>query len=267
MNLFVMITAHYFKRAFRDIREVVLLLAIPLGLVFINSMLGTNAEGLEFYGYNVIASIVAHAMILSFQFFTSTMMVSFLYNDFKKDMRWRLKAAPHKTSTFLFPAFAANWLFSLIMGVIAIVLSAILFNVYWGNLFVLAAVLLLVSLIAVFATFLIYLLTDSDKTANAMTYVVSFGMMILSGFMIPLQLFGDNFIITFLRTYGTPLSLGTSAIFNASRLNDPRLANIFGAGAVGDGGMEEALLRIGILAGMALVLAVITFIIGRRRVS
>jgi len=253
MNFFLLNLIHYFRRLFKDIKEVTLLLLIPIGLIVINSLFESS---MVLEGYNVTASFNMPAFLLAFQFFNMAIMLYFLFNDFKGTMRWRLRAAPHSLLAFILPAFVANWLFSITIGLVIILVSALLLNAYLGNLLVLAAVLLLVSLMATFLSMLIFLFTKSFREANGLVYIVSFGLMIITGFMFPL---GNSAVAVFLNTYGTPLALGQRAIIYAGSLND------FMAGGDGGRGMEQAIINIGILAAITLVLALVTIIAARRR--
>ena len=267
MGRFSLIVLHYVKRMLADAKEIILLLAIPIGLIIFQGVIAGEIEGIYLNGYNVLASHAAPAMLLSFQFFNSFFMFIFLYQDFRGEMRWRLLASPHPVRAFVFPAFIANWLLSILLGFIVIIVSAVFLNVYWGNLFVLAAVLVIISLLATFVAVLIFLFTRRLPQANAMGYIISFGMMVLSGFMIPLQLFGDNFVVRFLTQHGTPLSLGTSAVISSGSLNNifPEEMEIFFPGVGISGGMDRAVLNIGILAAITLVFGLITAIAARRR--
>ena len=267
MSRFFLIVWHYLKRAIRDVKEIVLLLLIPIGLIIFMGVIGGEVQGVSLNGYNVIASHAAPAMMLSFQFFNSFFMFIYLYADLRGPRRWRLLAAPCTIREFVFPAFIANWILSTVLGVVVIIFSALFLNIYWGNLFVLGAVLIIISLMSTFVAVLIFLFTRQLVQANTAGYIISFGLMTLSGFMIPLQLFGDNAVIRFLISSGTPLSLGTSAIVSSGGL-----ANIFeGRNIVFAGvtdysrGMEQSLMNLGILAGITLVLGLITVITARRR--
>jgi ABC-type transport system involved in cytochrome c biogenesis permease component len=266
MNHFLMIVLHYLKRASRDIKEIVLLLLIPSGLIVFQSVIDGEVEGIYLNGYNVLVSHIAPAMILSFQFFNGFFMFSFLYSDFRGAMRWRLLASPCPVRTFVFPAFIANWLISLALGVVYIVVTALFFNVYWSNFFVVAGVLVIISLMATFVATLIFLFTKRLAQANTIGYIVSFGLMVLSGFMIPLQLFGDNVVVRFLINHGTPLSLGTSAVVNSGGLDGifDGMDVIF-AGVGDGGGMTRSLTNIGILAAITVVFGLIAVITARRR--
>lgn len=274
MRRFCMIVFHYIKRMFRDIKEIALLLAIPLGLIIFNSVIGGDLEGaagVYLEGHNLLASFLAPAFLLSFQFFNSFFIFAFLYKDFRGEMRSRLLATPCTVRTFVLPAFVASWLLSFALGVVLIVITALTFNVYWGNLFVLGAVLVIISLMATFAGVLIFLLTKRLTQANAIGYIVAFGLMILSGMMIPLQLFGDNAIIRFLTVHGTPLSLGQAAIVSSGSLD-----GIFAQTdisfimpgvdtALGAQGIEQSFINIGILTAITLVLGLVTVILAGRR--
>ena len=270
MNRFFFIVWHYLKRATRDFKEIALLIAIPLGVtIFTTLMVGEMTSDMEWpglNGYNVFASHMAPAFVLSFQFFNSFFMFIFLYSDFRGAMRWRLLAAPCPVRSFVFPAFIANWILSLALGVVLIVLATLILNIYWGSLFVLAVVLALISLMATFIAVLIFLFTHKLAQANAVGYVVSFGLMILSGFMVPLQVFGDNFLTRFLTTYGTPLSLGSSAIVSSGELSGffDDFNVILPGVSVGDG-VRNPLINIGILAAITTVLGLSTVIAARRR--
>ena len=267
MNNFLMITMHYFKRMLRDPKEIILLLMIPIGLIIFQSVIGGQIEGIYLNGYNVLASHAAPAMLLSFQFFNSFFMFIFLYKDFREGMRWRLLAAPCPVRAFVFPAFIANWILSIVLGLVVAVVAALFLNVYWGNLFVLAAVLVIISLMATFVAVLIFLFTKRLAQANAVGYIISFGLMVISGFMIPLQLFGDNAVIRFMINHGTPLSLGTSAVISSGGLSGifPAEMDIFFPGVGVVGGMEQARMNIGILAGITLILGLVAVIAARRR--
>ena len=267
MSRFCLILTHYLKRSFADAKELVLILAIPLGLIIFMILIGGEVQGIYLNGYHVLGSHAAPAMLLSFQFFNSAFMFLYLYADFRSDRRWRLLASPCPVRTFVFPAFIANWILSVGIGIAIIIIAALFMNIYWSNIFVLLTVLALVSLIATFTAVLIFLFTKRITQANAVGYIIAFGLMILSGFMVPLGLFGDNIIVRFLTNYGTPLSLGTAAVISSGSLYGifPEDINIVFAGVGIGGGMQRALINIGILAAMALILGLFTAIVARRR--
>jgi len=270
MSRFILIVLHYLRRAFNDVKEIVLLIAIPLGLVVFQIVIGSNIDiDFYFYGYNALASVIAPAFLLSFQFFNSMFMFGFLYSDFRSDMRWRLFAVPCSLRTYILPAFIANWLLNIILGIIYIIITALFMNVYWGNLLVLIVVLMLISLIATFSAVLIFQFTNKLSKANAMGYILAFGMMVLSGFMFPLQLLGDNVVIRFLLQYGTPLTLGTSAILSSGDLLTVFEGINVGLPGFGIGARDITVTftNIGILAIIAVVVGAISLVAGKRRMT
>jgi len=254
MKHFFLILTHYLKRCINDAFALIILLAVPIGMIAFNSVIG---DAPMYNGYNINASFVSPAMLVGFQFFNSAYILEFLYKDFRGSMRWRLNAAPCTLRTFIVPAFIANWLFSMLFGVITIIVSSVAFNAYWGNLWVVAAVLVLVSLMSVIVGMLLFLFTKKMSIANGLVYAISFGMMLLSGMLfIPL---GDSAIATFFMTYGTPLALGARAIaMSGSMPGLLEMANF-------DLDMTQSLINIGILAGATLVLGLIALIAAKRR--
>jgi len=257
MNNFFLNLTHYFKRAFADIVGMSLLLIIPLGIIILNTFLG---DGLTYDGYNIAASGVAPAMMLSFQFFNCAIMLTFLYEDFRGERRWRLKAAPCTLRSFLAPAIVANWIISALFGVVLIAITGLFFNAFWGNLLIVAVVLGLVSLMSIFIAMLLFLFVRKFSTANGLVYIISFGLMLLSGILfIPL---GDGVIGTFLTNYGTPIRLGASAISYASAEALPGMFALFGFESRG---IEQSYINIGILAAITLGLGLITAIVAKAK--
>ena len=184
-------------------------------------------------------------------------------------MRWRLLAAPCRVREFFIPAFIANWLVSIALGVVYIIVTAVFLNVYWGNLIVLAAVLALISMIATLSSVLIFIFTSKYSVANAVSYIVAFGLMVLSGNMIPLTLFGDNAVVNFMLNHGTPLSIGQVAIISSGRLG-----GIFEGMAINiampgfseiAGGMSRSATNIITLLVITVALGLVTWIASRRR--
>jgi ABC-2 type transport system permease protein len=259
MNNFGMILGHYLKRFIRDWKEVLLLLVIPIGLIILYSLFDADFFGVPegfMPGYNIQATFTLPPLMLGFQFFSGSIMLTYLYPDIRGSMNWRLRAAPLSILSFVVPAFVANWLFAMLLGAIVVAVSVLFLNAYIGSFFILAVVLLLTSMIATLLYMIIFLLVKKSGVANALIYILSFGQFILSGFLfIPL---GDNAVSRFLMTYGTPLSLGNRAITYSGSLRE-----IFLMGMP----MRERqdIFNIGILAAIVLVLAIVMLVVGRKK--
>jgi len=252
MSNFLLILGFTFKRSLNEIKSIIILVIIPIGLIVINSMF-TDTFVLD--GYNATASNNMPAFMLAFQFFNMGIVLQYLYNDFRGDMRWRLRSTPHSLLSFIIPTFVANWIFSVGLGIVIIIVSALFLNAYLGNLLILATVLILVSLIATLLAMIIFLLTKKASLANGLVYIISFGLMILSGYMFPL---GRSAVAIFLNTYGTPLSLGVRAIMYSGALSEI-LPSLIGYG------MSDAIFNIGILAAIVAILALIVLAISLLR--
>ena len=250
MNNFFLIMGNYFKRFFRDYKENMLLLIIPIGLTIVYSFF----ESPEFIpGYNTQATFTMPIMVLGFQFFNGGIMLHYLYKDLRGDMRWRLRSTPQSLMSFVLPAFLANWLFSIVLGIIIIVISVLFLSAYVGSFLTLALVLLPVSLIASFVSMLIFFLAKKLSTANALIYIVSFGHFILSGMLfVPL---GSGAFARFMMSYGTPISLGSRAITYSGAFRDVTFGPAMRVG--------QDWFNIGILAAITVVIGIITFIVGK----
>ncbi|MCL2201316.1 MAG: ABC transporter permease [Oscillospiraceae bacterium] len=251
MNNFFLIMGNYFKRFFRDYKENMLLLIIPIGLTIVYSLF-ESPEVVP--GYNTQSSFAMVIIMIGFQFFNGGIMLHYLYRDLRGDMKWRLRSTPQELMSFVLPAFVANWLFSVVLGIIIIVISVAFLNAYVGSFLILGLVLLFVSLIASFVAMLIFFLTKKYNAANGLIYVVSFGHFILSGqFFIPL---GSGAFAQFMFSYGTPISLGLRAVTYSGAMR-----NIMFLGPAMREGQDW--FNIGILAALAVVLGVITIVVGK----
>ena len=253
MSRFLLNTIHYAKRATRDYLETLLILIIPLGLIIIYGMV-FYGDNVMLDGYNVVSSVLAPAFILSFQFFAGGTMLLMLFKDLKGEMRNRLGVAPCSKYSFLMPAFFANWLYSICNALILIVVTALFLNVYWGNPMVLALVFALVSLIAILIFAIVFAFTKTYSAANGLVYVISFGMMLLGGWLlVPI---GGNPVGDFLLQY-SPLALGINAIVYSGMINEYAL--------IGEGrGIEQSWVNIAILAAIALALGLIAVVSTRK---
>ena len=256
MSRLSLIFRHYFKRAIKHPINLLVYIGLPVALVVLN-MLG--AVGLfELQGGDLVANadrvavqatFLAVMFMVSFQFFSGELLLENIFSDLKEgSVRWRLAATPVPQRTFLSGAVVASWVFNLVQAMIILGVAAVLFDVQWGNPFVLVSVVLLVSILSQLIAALITQLAPKRKTATVAINILCFGMMFLSGVLfIPL---GDSAIATFLQQYGTPLALGYRAILYAGPVFDD---------------MGQALFNLSVLGGITLVMAALVFVLGRRR--
>ena len=251
MKNFGIILGHYFLRFFRDWKEAMLLIIIPVGLMIVYSFFEGPVGVLE--GYNIQTSFTMPVMMLGFQFFAGSTMMFHLYPDIRGPKAWRLRAVPQSLASFVAPAFFANLMFSLLIGIIIVAVGVVFLDAYVGSYLIMAITLVIMAIVASFTYMIIFLFVQKKSVANGLVYIISFGQFILSGFLfVPL---GDNAISRFLMSYGTPLSLGSRAIYYSGELR-----NIAFGPAMREG---QDWFNIGILAAIAVLMAIVTMIIGK----
>jgi len=245
-----MIFTHYLRRALMDPVGMLCLFALPLMIIFINSVILVPAESMETMidGYNLIASGAAAVMLAMFQLMGGAWIADWIFDDFRGDRRWRLFSAPISRNSIIFPAAAASWVFTMLQGIFIVIVSALLFNVYWGNLWVLAAVIVIMATMSQLMYILISLFVSKKRTAEAIPMVLTFAMTIMGGFMFGM---GDNAVFRFLTRIQTPIVAAQHAILNSGF--------IFG------NDMSRTWRSLIILTSTLAVLFVATAIAGRRR--
>ncbi|MCL2593619.1 MAG: ABC transporter permease, partial [Defluviitaleaceae bacterium] len=190
-----------------------------------------------------------------FQFFSGMNLFLWYYSDLEGAVKDRLYSTPTSRASFIFGKALGSIAFSLIQGIVVIVVTWAFFDANWGNPIILILTLLTISIISHLVSAITYILSKSKSQANAIGYIYSFGLMIISGtFLVNFSILGlqDNPVVRFLETRGTPISLGWRAIQYSGPILDD---------------MSEAIFNVGLLAGIMVVLAIIVAILAKRRRS
>jgi len=248
MNKFLMMFVHYFRRALVDPVGMLALIVLPIGLIFINTsilpqMMAAVGEDIPMIGnINIAETAVAVAMLVMFQLMGGSYLNDWIWEDFRSDRRWRLFSAPLSRNRLIFTSAAASYAFTLFQGLVIATASTLLFDVSWGSRWwvVLLAVVLLSSI-----SHLLYLLASlllkTKRAAEGAVMALTFAQAIMAGIM---------FVeIPALTRIPTPFVLGLRAINQAVIFDD----------------MTRSLTNLGWLAVTAVALAVVAFIVGRRR--
>ena len=264
MNGFTIVFTHTLKRCFRDLVGLLCLSLIPIVVVFLNTVLNLGNSDfsrniLEVTGQDLTASFVGPMMMIAFQFFCAAMLIEFLFDDLSGARRWRLFAAPVSPRTFLLGTVVACWVYNIFHGLLTVLITTLVFDAYWGNIGVFIGVFLGISVLSLLIGALVYLLTNKKGMAMTVMNVISFGFMIIS------NLFMNELYIPVLSTvleYINPINLGLKAIV-ASGVAFERFSDLMGPFA--GGGMNDALLNMGIIWIMVAVLVVLVLILGRKR--
>ena len=260
MGLLALNTKFYFRRTFSDIVAVGMMFCLPMALIVMNSVFG---EPPMVNGFNVDASSTSPFFLLVFQFFGGTMVIYYLFEDFKTDMRWRLYVAPCSQIGFLTSVIIVNWIITLTMGAAIVIVSSLFLDTYWGNPFVLILTLLQISLMGVLICVILFLFVKKKGAAIGVLYVFAFGTMIVTNltFILEPDVLGDGFLNTFLFQYNSPTTIGMRAIVYSGSMD----AYLFGGRFVGN--MSQAFTNLGILGIINALLLVVIGVAGRRRKS
>jgi hypothetical protein len=254
MQNFFWIFKNYFKRATMDKANLLALILLPFGLIAINVIIHNfnapdDADFLR-YGYNMMATNIATGFIVSFQFFGIDNLGTWLFQDFKSERKWRLTASPVPQKVFFLAGATAIWINTMLQSAVLAIASTVIFNVYWGNLWVTVATFAIMSLMVQLIAILAFYTIKDMGSVTGLTYGISFLFMALSGWlMIPRSVFEGIPGVSWLVDYN-PVTLAIDTIRNAGFMGD---------------GLSYAFQNLGILGAMVAVLAVSVFILGRRK--
>jgi len=219
-----------------------------------------NAFQLE--GGSLNTSINAFMSMIMFQLMGSLIVIDVLFRDLRKDMRWRLAAAPVKQIKLVLGNFKGAVIFAMVSGLL-IILFNFLLGGYMFTPWMLFAVLLLVALMSQLLGVLMFFLFNRMAIANTVAVIFVWSMAIIQGIMFQLPLpdavqrFGQ---------YHTPLAWATRAIMNSGGTEAQEVLgaiNVMGVSFAGD--MSDALRNMGFLAGFVIVLLIAVVIAGHIR--
>jgi len=239
MRNFTWIFMHYFKKNILCPANL-LVIGLPLVFIFAFDMLDNYiSDFLNIRTYLLYG--ITMPIVLGFQFFCADLTSDWLHHDMKGPTRSRLLVSPVAPWVFYMAVMAAGWLFSVLYGSIVVAVTAVAFGVEWGNYGWVLVVMLALSFITQMVGVLIFRNTKTEKSGTRVSYV--FGEVMLGITILPITI-GN----------ATDLSAPVVAIFNHSPVS-------VGMGIIAN---DNRLYNLAVLFGMAAVMAVIAFIIGRR---
>lgn len=250
-QIFLVSFIHYIRRLSRDIFGLLIFIALPVLLVFVLSTVASQNTEEQFIisGYNMLSSQVAIGMMLMFQLNGGIYLLNYLNQDLIKPMKWRLRVSPVHTYTLVFAATAACLVFTVIQGLFIVIITALFFDAYWGNIGITIMVIIIVSLISQFINFILFFLVRNLSTAEYLSWFISWSMAALGGVMFPLP---DHSFFRFMKQYGTPIALGHNMIR--------------GSGSLGSSDVN-LMFNFVILLSVMILLAFAVIIIGNRKLD
>ena len=241
------------------------MLLLPLAIILLFSFVNdnfANEEGLNhlFHGYNVLHTGLVISNLFFFQLFGAFNNIDNLHEALSTENKWRLFAAPVNRKLYPLAVILASWVISLLQAFIVLLVTTVILNVYWGNLFVNIFALLALSFFAQVLGVLIFLITKNSAQGNAIAYPLTFFIGGLSGIMIPIRELVDHPIVDFLADW-SPLNLAMRAVAEGGRFGTWNLAE----GTYSGGDMSLAIGNILIVFAMAAVVGMISYTIGKVR--
>lgn len=227
------------RRMMRDYIVLILLLIVPLLLLSLFYYLMGNGSG------KILFEETAQRMMLSFQLFAGSIVMSYIYYDLFTEFRIRMFTLPFNKSWYAFSIMMCGVAYSIILGTLLMVYSRLVLDLifeHWlwmiYHLFLLSMLSSLVSLILMFSV-------RNFKLAERLTEVYGVGFIVLAGMFFPLP---DNAVLNFLGSYGNPLMLSDAAV-----------------SALEEGRTSEAWFHSSLLLAAIAILFPLMLALGRRR--
>jgi len=258
MNKFGLIFKHYFKRLMKDPLALGIQLGIPL--VIILFMMNIDADT-PFLGE--VWATIASSFIIGFATFGGQWAMGHIYDDIKVDRRFRLLATPVNEGTFRSAAMLASMIISFTNSVIIILVTTITRPVIWGNLPILIVAVILIILLSHSFCYFITVVVKTYKVANALTNFILMGLAIIGGgIVVGIQNIVNIDAFTFIHDFVTPVSMGRQIIANGG-MGVTSLVGGPGDVVVGHTDWSQVLLYVGILLGLTVLFAVLSFAFGK----
>ncbi|MCL2363836.1 MAG: ABC transporter permease [Defluviitaleaceae bacterium] len=210
-----------------------------------------NAFQLE--GGSLNTSINAFMSMIMFQLMGSLIVIDVLFRDLRKDMRWRLAAAPVKQIKLVVGNFKGAFIFAMVSGLL-IILFNVLLGGYMFTPWVVFATLILVALMSQLLGVLMFFLFNRMAVANTVAVIFVWSMALIQGlmFQVPLPDAVERF-----GQYHTPLAWAMRAIMSSGGTEAQEVLgafNVLGISFAGE--MSDTLRNMGFLAAFVAVLAV-----------
>ena len=235
----------------RNVQGMLFLLGMPLiiipilGSVF--SWIPADTEYLK--GAANTATFFAIGMMVLFQLFGASLGMTSVRAMFLTPRRWRVHATPCRPAPILLGIIGATTLVSLAQGLLLAAFSRVFLGARFGSLGAVILTLLGIALLSQLIGVVLVLLVRNTTAAFVLGWIVAYGSGVLGGIIFPLPTRVPFFRFTM--TYGSPFSLAQTALLDSSR----------------GGPSGEMALCIGVLFIAAAVLALLTAVLGRRRLA
>jgi ABC-2 type transport system permease protein len=233
------------RRMLRGYLAHVILMGLPLALITILGLVAGNAVDSRID--IPFMDIIAITQVFAFQFFGGFYTMEFIKSDLIESTKWRLYSLPYSAHEHAFSIILSTSIFNMLQGLVIIIFTHYVYDVYWGNMVIVMLTLLAISILSQLVFLNCALGIKNYKTAERAGTAYGLISITLGGVWFTMP---DIEILNFIITYINPFSLGVGSTH-----------------AVILGNMEEALLNIGILIIEAVIMGVIAIYIGRRKLA
>lgn len=242
----------YLRRAVRDWLGWILFIILPIGIVVVLSLIGSNGDTPNYIqnGYNMPATHASVGIVLMFQLIAGGYLLHYFKHDFFGTIKWRLRAAPCPVHNHIFTGIAACTIFTVLQGLFVAASTAIFLNAHWGNWAITVLSILLISLIAQLVNTVLLLIIKSANNAGFLSWAIAYVMTALAGVLFALP---DNSFFAFTQKYGTPVALAKTLIMESGKLR-----------GLGNHAIPICLVA---LSGYIICFAVVAIILGRRKLA
>lgn len=189
----------------------------------------------------------AGGILIMFQLFGGAYTLTYVKRALLTPMSMRLRVAPGGVGAILVGTVVAAIVVSLCQGTAVVLFTRLALGVRWAGIPILGAVLIGVSLVSQLVYLLLLLVLRKQGPAGALGWVYAYGSCVLGGLIFPLPV--ERPVFRFLVTYGGPYSLAQTA------LREIRPG----------GSASTAVVATGALFGLAAVVALVVWLVSRRR--
>lgn len=190
---------------------------------------------------------IALTMVLTFQLFGGSIVMSYIYIDFFTEMKMRIYPLPFNKIMYAFSIMMCGTIFSILLGIVLMTYSQFVLGVTWENwswaIYIISLMAVLSSIVSLIFTFSV----KKFKIAERLSEVYGIGLVVLAGLFFPMP---KNAFFDFMGSYGNPLTLSMGAIQQMNQSNS-----------------GEAWFQANILLVVAAILFVVMLVVGRRRMT
>ncbi|MBN1837831.1 MAG: ABC transporter permease [Spirochaetales bacterium] len=238
----------------RDLRQpasTIVMLGIPLVLIPIMGAVFSKIPSWDAFmdGAPDPMAFFAIGVVVMFQLFGGRFSMEAVRESLLSEKKWRIHSAPCPPAVHAMGIISASTLLSLLQGFLLVAFARAALGVRWGSPAVVFLALLGASLVSQLVHVIILLLIRNYGAAISVGWAFAWGSAALGGLIFPVP--QDRPFWHFMATYGTPYSLAQSAVVTSA----------------GGGPWAEVATDIGLLFALSAALALVLFLLGRRKLG